>query len=336
MNGQNEKVDNKVFPVLEGGTRSNESRPDATISKGDGTLDTRLGEEPTAAVYHVSVEEINRLIREIPEEVLLQRVKLFTKEQLASCCAVDPTFALLYCRELLSSEQFDYCIERDPETALVYAKSSLTEAQIHTCYRLHPRSALGRNFMNLDVELRNYCIRKEPGISLREAFAWDSTISLTEELYEYCFREAPSEALKNPAAALAAAADRMDDELFLQCALADPGAALQYAVGRMLDPLFERCAMASPAMALQYAPRRLSNPLLKQCIRTNVWVVLLWAPDRLTDGQVLRHYPRYRHRIRQLLRIQPSHPLAIRLLPLCNQLDPFTVGVVTHAISSAL
>jgi hypothetical protein len=188
--------------------------------------------------------------------------------------------------------------------------------------------------MNLDVDLRNYCIRKEPGISLRQAFAWDSTISLTEEQYEYCFREAPSEALKNPAAALAAAADRMEDELFLQCALDDPGTALQYAVGRMPDSLFERCSMASPAMALHYAPRRLSNPLLKQCIRTNVWAVLLWAPDRLTDGQVLRHSPRYRHRIRQLLRIQPNHPLAIRLLPLCNQLDPFTVGVVTRAISS--
>ena len=336
MNGQNEKVDNKVFPVFEGDIRSNESRTDTTISKADDEFNTWLGEETTAAVHHISVEEINRLIREIPEEVLLQQVKLFTKEQLATCCVVDPTFALLYCRELLSSEQLDYCIKRDPETALVYATSSLTEAQIHTCYRLHPRSALGRGFMNLDADLRDYCIREEPGISLRQAFAWDSTISLTEEQYEYCFREAPSEALKNPAAALAAAADRMEDELFVQCALAEPGTAIQFAVGRMPGPLFERCAMANPAMALRHAPGRLSKPLLKQCIRTNVWAVLLWAPDRLTNGQVLRHYPRYRHRIRQLLRIQPNHPLALRLLSLCNQLDLFTMGAVTRAISSGL
>lgn len=312
MNGKNQKVDVNAVPVREGGNHSDVPGCDETITKADGACKTSLGRKPTMAAALITADEIKRLIQEHPEEELIQHIQRFSEEKIESCCIVDPTFALLFCRDFLSKDQLEYCINKDPQTALVYAKSSLTEAQIHNCYRLDPESALLTGAMNLDAELRDYCVRAAPDFALRQAFSSNPSLKLSAEQYEYCFSKAPLQALKHPAKALKAAADRMEENLFVQCALAEPGMALWHAAGR------------------------LSNSLVKKFIRTHVWAVLMWAPDHLTDRQVLHLYTRKPSRIRQLLGIQPNHPLAIRLLPLCDQLDPLTVEAVTHAISSGI
>jgi len=362
MNINMQPNDDESPPAAQDGTQNHGPELEAMPPVAGENHKPGIDKGPTTPLHLMSLEEIRRLVQENSEEALAQHVRQFTKDQLGDCCVTDPTFSLLFLKELLSTEQLEYCIERDPLTALVYASElALTKKQIDICYRLHPECALtGFQANKLDAELLDFCIRKEPGIALRQAFSWDPSMRLTDDQFEYCFREAPAEVLKHPAAALEAAAHKMDEELFVRCAMAEPATALQFAAGRMSGPLLKQCAKAAPGMALLYAAKRLTALLLKQCAlaaptialryaagimkkslfkqcaQAKPLAALRYATAHLSDDEILQYSAGRGSRIRRLLMIQPRHPLARRLISLCDHLDPVTVAAVGRAIASEI
>ena len=362
MNVNMQPNDDEFPPVAQDGAQNHGPELEAMPRVAGENHKPGIDEGPTTPIHLMSLEEFKRLVQVNSEEELAQHVKRFTKEQLDHCCVTDPTFALLFCKERLSFEQLEYCIRKDPLTALIYTTEVMTEKQIDICYRLRPDCALTSfQTYQFDAELLDFCIRKKPRAALRQAFSWDPNLRLTDDQFEFCFRKAPAEVLKHTASALKAAAHKMDEDLFAQCAMAEPATALQFGAGRMSGPLLQQCALAAPGMALLYAAKRLTAQLLKQCAlaapivalrysagimdtsllkrcaQAKPWAAIRYATAHLSDDEILQYSAGRGSRIRRLLIIQPRHPLARRLIPLCDHLcDPVTAAAVVLAIASEI
>jgi hypothetical protein len=310
----------------------------------------------------MSLEEIRRLIQENSEEALAQHVRQLTNDQLDDYCVTDPTFSLLFCKELLSNKQLEYCMERDPLTGLSFISNALTWKQIQKCYGLFPGAAYtGFQLYEHDPELLDSYIRKQPTLSLLLTFTRDQLLPLTDKQFEYCFSKVPCVALRYPGLALMLASHSMDDALYVQCAMADPATAFQYTAERIPEPLLKQFALAAPTTALVYAAKRLTDlslkqcalaapvialryaagimnaSLLKQCAQAKPWAGLRYASAHLSDAEILQYSAGRGSRIRRLLMIQARHPLARRLIPLCDILrDPVTAAAVARAIASGI
>ena len=287
--------------------------------------------------------------------------KLLSTEQLEYCIERDPLTGFIYASDALTEKQFRKCYRLYPGAGFAGFLSNKHDPELLDLWiRKEPSLSLLLAFtwdllLCLTDKQFEYCSRKAPGLVLRypslalmlgghsmdDALFVQCAMSDPATAFQYTVGRIPEPllnqcALAAPGMALVYAAKRMTAQLLKQCALAAPDIALRYAAGIMSASLLKQCALAAPVIALRYASGIMNASLLKQCAQAKPWAGLRYASAHLSDAEILQYSAGRGSRIRRLLMIQPRHPLARRLIPLCDHLDPITVAAVGRAIASGI